>query len=203
MKETNILIFGDSITYGAWDSIYGGWVNQLRLALEQRNNGFYQVYNLGIPDNTTEEVQQRFIAECDGRYVPGMNTVIIFAIGINDTQTINHNNRVCTASFEANMKQLITWAHQYTTKIIVMGLTMVDESKVCPLPWDPKRSYHNRSIIEYNTLVKMCAESQKGFYLELIDLLSYDDLSDGLHPNTEGHKKIFNQVIQTLEQYIK
>ena len=35
MKDINILVFGDSITYGAWDKEKSGWVNRLRLALEK------------------------------------------------------------------------------------------------------------------------------------------------------------------------
>lgn len=43
MKDIDILIFGDSITYGAWDSEKGGWVNRLRLTLENKGEIYFNI----------------------------------------------------------------------------------------------------------------------------------------------------------------
>ena len=47
MKDINILVFGDSIAYGAWDDDKAGWVNRLRLILEDNSN---QYYNFHFPN---------------------------------------------------------------------------------------------------------------------------------------------------------
>lgn len=48
MKDVNILVFGDSIVYGAWDDEKAGWVNRLRLVLEHQNDVYYNIFNLGF-----------------------------------------------------------------------------------------------------------------------------------------------------------
>ena len=45
-KDIVSLIFGDSIVYGLYDKEFGGWVNRVRIKLEQRaKNNF--IMNLG------------------------------------------------------------------------------------------------------------------------------------------------------------
>jgi len=46
--ETRISIFGDSITWGAWNPENGGWVAQLRRYFETNENYDVDVYNLGV-----------------------------------------------------------------------------------------------------------------------------------------------------------
>ncbi len=58
-----ILVFGDSISYGAWD-IEGGWVSRLRKFLDKKNlseeNFDCKVYNLGISGDNSSGVLNRF-----------------------------------------------------------------------------------------------------------------------------------------------
>ena len=48
MNDVNILVFGDSIAYGALDNEKGGWVNRIRLALESKSEIYFNIYNLRI-----------------------------------------------------------------------------------------------------------------------------------------------------------
>ena len=52
-----IIVFGDSIAYGAWDK-EGGWVQRLRKILDVKTlsnpDQFYLVYNLSIDGADTE-----------------------------------------------------------------------------------------------------------------------------------------------------
>ena len=65
-----ILIFGDSIIYGAWDR-EGGWAARLRKFLDEKTlteEDFYcLVYNLGISGDTTEDLLERFEFETEQR----------------------------------------------------------------------------------------------------------------------------------------
>ena len=59
-----ILVFGDSITYGAWDK-RGGWVQRLREFLDEKNlidlNKIpVLIYNLGVSGDTTNDALERF-----------------------------------------------------------------------------------------------------------------------------------------------
>jgi len=75
-----ILIFGDSITYGAWDK-EGGWVRRLRKFLDE-NYEDYLIYNLGISGNNTDDLIERFEFETKQRLKENDETIIIFAIGV-------------------------------------------------------------------------------------------------------------------------
>ena len=81
MKGTNIIIFGDSITYGACDYEMGGWVNRLRIYFDNNAESKISVFNLGISGEISEEVLTRFDSEFNARYDKDKKNVVIFAIG--------------------------------------------------------------------------------------------------------------------------
>ena len=90
----NILVFGDSIAYGANDLELGGWVNRLGLHLDKKYDYDYNVFNFGVSGEITTEVLARFDSECKARCgKQGNETVIIFAIGINDTSMLSYNTQ--------------------------------------------------------------------------------------------------------------
>ena len=202
MKDINILIFGDSITYGAWDKEKGGWVNRLRLALENDNsNNSYNVFNLGISGDVTEGIKNRFDNECKIRFAKEDNTIIIFSIGINDTQNIKDKYRVSLETFKNNIIALINSAKKYTDNILFIGLTKVDESKVTPLPWNKDKCYLNNKIIDFDKELKSICLENNVDYLYIYDLLEVDVLFDGLHPNNVGHQKICDKVKTKISKY--
>ena len=190
MRDINILVFGDSITYGAWDKEKGGWVNRLRLALENDDsNNYYTIFNLGISGDVTESIKNRFDNECKIRFNKNDNTIIIFSIGINDTQNVKDEDRVSLETFRNNIITLINSAKKYTDNILFIGLTKVDESKVIPLHWDKEKGYLNTKIINFDKELKnICLENNVD-YLYIYELLEIEELFDGLHPNNVGYQK--------------
>lgn len=202
MKDINILVFGDSITYGAWDKEKGGWVNRLRLVLENDNsNNYYMVFNLGISGDVTESIKNRFDNECKIRFNKNDNTIIIFSIGINDIQNLKDEDRVSLETFRNNIITLINSAKKYTDNILFIGLTKVDESKVTPLPWNKEKSYLNNKITIFDKELKnICLENNVD-YLYIYDLLEIEELFDGLHPNNVGHQKICDKVKTKISKY--
>ena len=202
MKDINILVFGDSITYGVKKKKKSGWVNRLRLALENDNsNNYYTIFNLGISGDVTEGIKNRFDNECKIRFNKNDNTIIIFSIGINDSQNIKDEDRVLLGTFRNNVISLINSAKKYTNNILFIGLTKVDESKVTPLPWDKDKCYLNNKIIIFDKELKnICLENNVD-YLYIYDLLELEELFDGLHPNNVGHQKICDKVKTKISKY--
>lgn len=202
-----ILIFGDSITYGAWD-IEGGWVARLRRFLDERlsasSEACFLVYNLGISGDNTEGLLERFEFEANQRINEQEETIFIFAIGINDSQFIHSQNalRHPSEAFQENIQKLIRLAKKYSPKIIFIGLTPVDEAKTAPLAWNKAKSYRNQNIQRSNEIIKRICESEQIYFIEILEKLMKLDykslLDDGLHPNPEGHKKIFEFVKSSL-----
>lgn len=200
MKDVNILIFGDSIAYGACDKENLGWVNRLRFTLEKnKKNDYYNVFNLSVPGDTTIELKNRFRNECNARYNSNMHNIIIFSIGVNDSQIINNTNHVSEDSFKKNIVKLVAQALQYTEKILFVGLTPVDNSRVNSLSWNPSITYTNDEVSKFNIYLKDVCSRCSTKYLNIFDLLNNDDLEDGLHPNSVGHQKIYEKIYQYLE----
>jgi len=203
-----ILIFGDSITYGAWDK-EGGWVQRLRKFLDEKNlidsDSYYLVYNLGVSGNNSKDLLERFEFETKQRLKENEETIIIFAIGINDSQFIHSkkdNHRVPIGKFKDNIQKLIKLTQKFSSKIIFVGLTPVDETKTTPIPWSTDKSYKNEYIQKYNETIKNICDENKIYFIEIFEKLkemSYQELlEDGLHPNSEGHQKIFEIVREFL-----
>jgi lysophospholipase L1-like esterase len=87
-------------------------------------------------------------------------------------------------------------AQKFSAKIMFLGLEPVDESRTDP--WKPNKSYKMELIKKYNAVIKeVCTETNAHFIgnSPLLKQGNYKHLLyDGLHPNTEGHKLIFEIV---------
>jgi lysophospholipase L1-like esterase len=205
MKFINIIVFGDSLAYGVTDTEFGGWVNRLRIYLDNHEEKEINVFNLSIPGEITEETLSRFKAECNVRYDKDKKTIIVFAIGINDTQDINGNYRISIEQFIRNIKALIHEAKKFTNNILFVGLSKVDESKVVPVFWNKNKSYFNDKILKFDNSLETICNKEKALYLKVYDMITLNDLSDGLHLNNIGHQKlcdvVLNKIIAIFNNY--
>lgn len=198
-----IIAFGDSITFGFWDR-EGGWISRLRKWIDNKNlewSGFYyRVYNLGIDGNTTDDLLARVETEISPRIEEDSKTLIIFAIGINDSQYYNADKklRIPPKKFKQNIERLISIAQKYTDTIVFLEAIAVDETKVNPIPWARDRSYKNIYIKKYNKIIKSVCQKNKVHFIEIFRYWMKSDykkwLEDGVHPNSKGHEKIFKKV---------
>ena len=202
-----ILVFGDSIAYGAFDSEAGGWVDRLKaFFFKDGQNCDYFVYNLGISGDTTEDLLERFVFETKQRKKEADSTeaIVIIEIGANDSALIRSKNDAWVApeKFEGNLKKLVALAKKVSSKIIFVGLAPVDESKTMPVSWNANVTYKHEFIKRYNDILKSICEKSKIYFVDLFDELlkmNYKKmLEDGTHPNTEGHKKMFEIIKEFL-----
>ncbi len=169
----------------------GGWINRLRKYFDLSDYDI-SVFNLGVSGDNTFDLLKRFKVEAEARNPE----LTIFAIGINDSQYIHSkdNPSVLLSEFNKNLLELKNLSKQFTEKVIFVGLTKVDESKVMPIPWSTTKYYDNKNIKIYDLAIKnFCKENSLPF-IEMFDLLKDEDLEDGLHPNSKGHEKMFQRV---------
>lgn len=206
----NILVFGASTTYGAWDR-EGGWVARLRKDIDQKivESKFeidHLVYNLGISGDKTWDLLKRFEVETDarkGRH--NEEVVILFHIGINDCIYNNSGGgvEVSQTQFRENLEKLINLAKKYSEKILAIGSMPVDK-RVDPMPWAPGRSYKNEFVEEYNGILKQVAGNEGVEFIEIFKEFIDKDysslLSDGVHMNDEGHRLLFEKVRDFLKE---
>jgi lysophospholipase L1-like esterase len=185
-----ICIFGDSIAHGFYDE-RGGWVDRLKRYLYRLNDDL-SVYNVGISGDISDDIVERFEQEAKVR----KPDIIGFAMGINDAQFLKPEKkmRVKPEKFRNNLKTLLAASRKFTDKVFFVGPTRIDESKTLPIPWAPNKYYYEKNVNSYNSILQEFCKQNEVPYLDVYGVLSRKDLADGLHPNTEGHRKIFEQV---------
>ena len=107
---------------------------------------------------------------------------------------IEGQNFVSLSDFENNITQLISQAQKITPKVLFVGLPTINEALTQPVPWAPDVYYTMKNVSEYVTVTqKICTASNIPF-VDIFDVLNFDDLEDGIHPNAQGHEKIFQVV---------
>ncbi len=206
-KDKHVLIFGTSITWGAWDKD-GGWAERLKSYFCEKHlkdpDYFCLAYNLGVSGNTTEHILKRFEFEVGQRLgeVPEeTELVVIFDFGENDAAFIHSKEGfwVSREKFAENTQKLIELARKLTPYVFLLGGHPVDEEITDPVPWNKDVSYRNKDAREYDGIMASICEKEKVLFIDIFDLLDVNtDFHDGLHPNSNGHKKIFEKVKEML-----
>lgn len=198
-----ILVFGDSITYGAWD-IKGGWAGRLKALVTEKTiatkQKFYcTLHNLGISGNTTTDLLGRVEFETRQRLKEKDETIIIFDIGANDAI---HDSRGIAwtepEKFRKNLEKLVGIARKYSSNIVFIGIVPIDEAKASPVFWDAEVFYSNARLKNYNGIIKTVCAKNNAHFIDIFRKWIKSDykklLEDGLHPNSKGHKMIFDEV---------
>jgi lysophospholipase L1-like esterase len=204
----NILVFGDSIAFGDYDT-EGGWVDRLKkdlLANSTNHNDDNYVYNLAVDSHTSSDMLKRLESDSKPRMWKGKETIFIFSLGINDAIVVSNGkerNKVSLSRFSTNLDRIVKLASKHSNKIVFIGPTPGDESKVNPMPWSPKESFRNNQIMKYNKTISNICKQNNILFINLISLLKntnyINELDDGAHPNTKGHELIY----KTVKKYLK
>ncbi|MBT3985019.1 hypothetical protein HOD38_03770 [archaeon] len=198
---SKLLVFGASITWGAFDLEYGGWVERLKTHfLRNYKEKGIGVYNFAVSDNNTRGILE--FLEHDIKKITRIESEelnLIFSLGSNDSRHNKENQiKVPIDEYEKNIKEIIKIGKNNSKRIIVIGPAKINESLTNP--WEDSGEYwKNENIEKYNQIVeKVCKEEQIEF-ISLINEIKESELHDGLHPNTQGHEKIFKKVKNSLQ----
>lgn len=184
MKDKVTIIFGDSIAYGLYDKENFGWVNRMHL---KEDYAYY--FNLSIPGQSSSDILKRFENEFLARYNKEDEFKIIFAFGIKDALILNKDENHLNI-FKENVMSLIKIALNYTDKINFIGLGHVDLGI--------RDEYNNDNILAIDNLLKEICLYYKLNYIKTNDILTDLELTDGLHPSLEGHKKLAEYIFSKL-----
>ena len=189
-KPESICVFGDSTAWGAWDLEKGGWVTRLWADVGLRDEDYVEIYNVSISGGTSESILARFENEARVRHADA----IIFQTGANDAtyRSTPDNVTVSPEKFRLNLERLIAKARQITQTIAFIDLRNCDESKTMPVSWDDVYC-SNENFTKYGKIMEEVCQTHEVPFLE-IGSLNDEDFEDGLHPNAEGHRKIFEKV---------
>lgn len=207
-----VLCFGDSITWGAWDT-QGGWVERLRrkvdqLCIESDLQKFVLLYNLGISSDTSERVLHRVEAETKARSLEDDDLAFLISLGTNDSIWLRDEERhwIERDQFAANLTGIVATASGASDRICLVGSAAVDESKTHPYRSEPNLESSNADIKSYEETCREVAKSARVDFVPIFDRFEAVGagtlFNDGVHPNDHGHQIIADQVWPTLEAWI-
>jgi lysophospholipase L1-like esterase len=201
-----ILVFGDSITYGEFDT-QGGWATRLKVDyfnewVKDPDADPPLLYNLGIGGDVTAHLAKRLPGEVEARkslWSGGNDFALVIAIGINDSLTENGNDFSSPEQYAKDLQAVYKAARQFSDKLLCIGLTPVEDD-------NPRanRLYSTARIRQFDQVLrKFAAEKALPFvpFLEVFEprMQAGEQLFvDGLHPNDTGHELMYQTIKPAL-----
>jgi lysophospholipase L1-like esterase len=199
-----VLVFGDSIAYGAWDS-KGGWVDRLKakaheFTLKDQDNNKLQIINLGIGGDTSGKVLHRLEAEIKARTSASWPFTFVFAIGTNDARVVGSEVEVPVESFRKNLQEIIAISQKYTSNILFVGLPPLAVDNIIFKNF----SYSDNDVKQYDDVLAQIAQNEGVACIPVrshfAEQKSECFTEDNLHPNDEGHELILGAVLLEIEK---
>lgn len=197
-----IVFIGDSITEGAADHERGGWTRRLAATLPDG----WEAVHAGVGGDTIFHILARL--EQDAlMYQPD---ILVLAVGINDSRRYTAGRyEVKLENFERGLAEFASrmagHATRKATRILIVGLTPVDEPRTLPIAED--LHYTQIAASDYDAALRRFAAQHGYGYVALMPAFEQAGgaarlTSDGLHPTPAGHALIAEVVRAQLESWL-
>jgi lysophospholipase L1-like esterase len=185
-------IFGDSIVLGLGREEEEGLAALLSKSMEEKNKET-KVINLSKDGETTTTLLAHIGVDVE-EHKP---EEVIIAIGLNDSaySFFEHRAVISREQFEKNIVDILFLAQKYAKKITVIGILRTDERHTT---FSDDRNvvyqYQNTAIQKYNDSLRGISLTHGVTFIDVYSLLSDEELDDGYHPNTLGHRKLYEEI---------
>jgi lysophospholipase L1-like esterase len=173
-----VLIFGDSITQGFWDTD-GGWVERIRKhydsvqVTDMSGRDEPTIFNLGISADNSVNILKRIMPETLARTRHGNLPIIIVQIGVidssRDTLADSESVSLSIEKYEDNIRKIVDTIKPFCSKIIFVGLSACDELKTTPVSWGDFH-YTNENIKKYEDKMKEIIKANIPFEQKVVDI---------------------------------
>ncbi len=201
-----ILCFGDSITLGEKDLEQGGWADRLKKhyfaqSVDSQTQKI-TLYNLGIAGETSDGLVRRFDIELRARNIKNQKLIVVFAYGANDIVIHKNKNIVPESYYINNLKHCIESAKTFKADILLLNLLPIAGSIEGTVNQHGKLRF-DHDIQAYNFTLKKLSHEMNCEYLDLYASFAENNKeqylsSDGVHPNSKGHKLLYQEIKQKL-----
>jgi len=190
-----IVLMGDSITFGDNATRYSNsWAGRLEDYLKNNIKGEFEIINSSVEGETAQEALER-IEDGVIKYTPD---IVFIGYGTNDCTKEMGEYTNDFYNFESNMGDIAEAIKSQTNAHIVFNLAPPVIEELCN---DDVISIYNRDIEAYNGVIKtLCGNMTMSYIDHYKFITSKGDISkyidaDGIHPNDEGHKLMFEIII--------
>lgn len=205
----NYIVIGDSITYGIGDFESGGWATMLKKHIVNKDDSKVcnnYVHIAAFPGATSTDILKKIDSILQSFNHTEFTNTIILSIGVNDTQEFNGNYKNSIEQYRTNMEKIAKCVMDKGFNMIILGLTKIESDE--KFLWKPNKYYDNEIISEYDkdlslilgydAELKEFCKNNRIKYIPMQEVLKKGDFIDGLHPNHNGHKKIFEKIIDNI-----
>lgn len=166
------------------------------------------VHIAGFPGTRSNDILDKINSILQSFKHEEFENIVLLSIGINDTQEFNGTQRNSLEKYKENIIKIAKCVIESNCKLIILGLTRIESDE--KFLWKLNKYYDNeiiseydrdlKLILEYDTELENICKSNKINYIPMQDILQKEDFIDGLHPNTKGHRKIFERIIEYINQ---
>lgn len=188
-----LVCIGDSLTYGYGLPSKACWVELLKAHFN------IEIVNKGINGDTTSGILSRYYRDV----VEEKPNYVIIMAGTNDI-LMNHPLSLIQNNINLSIREA-----EENNIIPIIALQPPIISELAKAYWDDDVNYEKASLdlLDYINWLKYFSSensiSMINFYDKFLNRKDIKNLfSDGIHPNTDGHRLMFNNVIELLNRII-
>jgi len=205
--NTRVLVIGDSIVYGAWDTA-GGWVDRVKAvmharAVETQGATKVQVFNMGVGGDSSTRVLARLEHDITTRYKAGWPPVLVLSFGTNDGREKDGQAETSIEEFEQNVRDIIGIAQKYSDKILFVGTVPLGQPSVV----FKDHEYFDDRVRSYDEKLREVVAEAGIRYVSLRTVFEAHGLDglyayDVVHCNDAGHALIAATVLPVLDELL-
>jgi len=198
-----IIIFWDSISEWYWDFEKWGWPQRLKTHFWKKSGYDTQVISFWISAHTTSHlktyIKDFFDPVAKRQADKYKESVVIIAIWINDSAVSveSWKNQVDFSVFQDNIAEISEFlkSEELIKRVIFLENINVIETIINNSEVTDEYYFYNSEISRYNRFLEENALKNNFEFLKMFWSMSETDLGiDGLHPNSNGHEKIYQRV---------
>lgn len=194
-----ILVLGDSIAYGGWDT-QGGWVERLKrqahkITADSVGKTKIQIMNLGIGGDNSTKILARIHNEVQARFSQTWDMKIILSFGVNDERAKDGVIEVPIEKYKLNIKSIIEEAKKFTNDILIVGNPPLGKNSVSFKVFE----YSDDRLRNYDEVLKNTADEMGIKFLPIRPIFESAGLNglfvyDDIHVSDSGHELIEREV---------
>lgn len=196
---TNYIIIGDSLTYGIGDFESCGWATMFKNYIVNKDDSKVcnnYVHIAAFPGATSSDILDKINIILQAFMHKEFSNTVILSIGVNDTQIFNGEFKNNIDNYKSNIEKIAKIITDKECNLIILGLTRIESDE--RFFWKPNKYYDNKVISEYDTKLEEVCNNNKIKYIPMQEVLEKNDFIDGVHPNHNGHKKIFEYIAKNI-----